>query len=197
MLSPKSARPKLIAALRLKTTVEHQRLEETAKRFGVLSSLDSFATHLQILSTHHRALLRALEPVEPFAELLTERVEELTRDLHVLGRRASTPEIGFEFPGFDRVARALGATYVTEGARLGGSAIARALRANGIDPSELCSVRRLPGRWQHVLGLLSEVPADQHRDVIAAAEWTFGSLRRGYELVVDGEAEPLLSGAHV
>lgn len=180
-----SASQPLLARLRAATSDLHERLERVALEQAAVASLEGLARHLWLLFEHHRALLARLEAFPEFRALLSQRLGALHHDLSLLpstGERGPSPR--FDVPEITSWEQALGTCYVTEGARLGGLAIAKKLKAAGLSSADLKSVGGDPTairqQWEQLLELLRSVPPIEHASVVHGAVVAFRTLYVGY-----------------
>ena len=139
----------------------------------VLARLYAFQAPLEAALAPRQAAF-GLDPID--------RAGRLARDLGVLGA-VPPPSAGVgDVPGIGSDAQARGATYVLEGAALGGQVIARHLAPTlGLAPDRGLSFFASDGtpagpRWRAVRRLLDATPDTDHDAVVAAATDTFTRL---------------------
>lgn len=166
------------SVLRDATAVDHEMVDAA---FGQLR-VATRRGYTDFLLAHARILPLAERLIDPgtFLENWSGRAQSLLEDLAELGAQVP-PEIDFSLP--DGEAARLGALYVLEGSRLGGSVIVRSVPSRY--PSRFLRSCHPKGAWQKLLNCLEEAdsgPAWQ-RDAVAGARSLFGAYLRSVRTV--------------
>lgn len=152
-----------VQRLRSESGPAHDRVDAAYGAFR-LDQRDDYAA---FLAAHARALPAAEAALHAHPDLppWRERARLLAADLADLGRAMPAP---LPFTLADDAA-AWGALYVTEGSRLGGTVLARAV-AEGW-PQRYLGARHLPGEWRTLLAAI------ETRAGLESAAWRDAALR--------------------
>lgn len=162
-----SPRFSAVARLRAETAAAHDAVDAAYGRYDLADP----SSYRLFLEAHARAL-PAVERALAGAPLPAwrERTTALAADLAALGA-PMPPPLPLDSP--DAAAAAWGMLYVTEGSRLGGVLLERAVAADL--PRAYLSARHLPGEWRALLAGLDEAAGSEEWTdaVIAAARRVF------------------------
>lgn len=154
----------------------------------------AFYAHLHLFLAAHGALDAALERNHrPLHEAVRPRVAAIQTDLETLAAERVTLPPRFLAAIDDLVAlleagnaaTAVGATYVLEGAALGGAFLYPRLRAVGTIPEEALHHYRGHGDatfpiWMEIRGIIDGAPLEDQPAVLAAARAVFATMGRAY-----------------
>lgn len=172
--------------LRAETRPHHTDVERHTPMAWLMEPGIDRATLAALLARMHAfqaPLEAALASRQPHLGLeAIDRSGRLARDLDVLGVPLPPPLGTDDVPDVSTDAAVRGATYVLEGAALGGQVIARHLGpALGLAPDRGLSFFASEGapagpRWRAVRRMLDATPAADHGAVVAAAIDTFERL---------------------
>lgn len=178
--------------LRTETRPHHTAVERDTPMAWLMTpglDRDTLAAVLARLHAFQAPLEAALAPRQPATGLdAIDRAARLGRDLAVLGVAPDAPAPPDALPAVVTDAEVRGATYVLEGAALGGQIIARHLGpAFGLDAGRGLSFFASEGapagpRWRAVRRMLDATPEADHEAVVAAAQAAFermGAWMRG------------------
>ena len=163
-----------VQRLRAASGPAHDRVDAAYGAFR----LDDRDDYVAFLTAHARALpaVEAALAAHPGLPIWRERTSLLRDDLADLAR-AMPPSLPF---ALDDDAAAWGALYVTEGSRLGGTLLARAV-AEGW-PGRYLGARHLPGEWRALLAAIEAKAADAspawHEAAVAGAMNCFALYER-------------------
>ena len=172
-------------ALRAATTDAHERVDALYSRFD-LAGAAGYADFLVAQAGAYLAIEAALDRAGAENVLpdwpRRRRAEALRRDLAVLGLKVSASDI--EAPALGEAARVIGAIYVLEGSRLGGTMLLRSVPQG--QPTEFLSTRH-PDLWRVFIARLDCVLADESRLETAkfAALDTFECFERSARLALE------------
>jgi heme oxygenase len=179
MKRPSDAR----SVLREATAADHERVDRAFGHFD-LTDREGYTAFLLAQAHGFLPIEAAIDAADP-RDLLPDwaerrRADRLLADLAALG--VSSPATA-SWPDFHSQADILGAIYVLEGSRLGGSMLARSVPA-GLPRSFIGAADT--ARWRKLIELLDKrlTTSDQHALAIDAARRAFalfedGALRHG------------------
>jgi heme oxygenase len=171
------------AVLRAATVIDHERVDRAFGRFN-LTEPNGYAAFLLAQAYAFVPIEAAIDAAQPRGLLpdweSRRRADLLLTDIAALG--LPDPEFA-EWPSFRGPADILGAIYVLEGSRLGGSMLARSVPA-GLPRNFIGATDS--ARWRKLIVLLDMLLAtdDQQKMAIDAAHRSFalfedGALRQG------------------
>lgn len=169
--------------LRAQTAADHDRVDRAFGAFD-LSNRDGYRAFLLAQADALLPVEQAIDAADP-AGLLPDwperrRAALLVADLAELGEGAPDPaRIHDEWgPLMSDAAALLGAVYVLEGSRLGGSVLARGIAA--ALPTRFIACPPAPQRWRSLIQIMDTqiVTEDQRATALAAARSVFDRFRQ-------------------